>query len=47
MRRRIVAGNWKLNGDRAFARELLDEVAAAKRPTEVEVLVCPPAVYLE
>jgi triosephosphate isomerase (TIM) len=46
MRRRIVAGNWKLNGDRAFARELLDVVAATKRPPEVEVVVFPPALYL-
>jgi triosephosphate isomerase len=46
MRRRIVAGNWKLHGDRAFARALLDEVAAAQRPADVEVLVLPPAPYL-
>ena len=29
MRRRIVAGNWKLHGDRAFARGLLDALLAA------------------
>ena len=33
MRRRIVAGNWKLQGDRAFARTLLDAVVAAPAPT--------------
>ena len=32
MRERIVAGNWKLHGDRAFARSLLDDVARG-RPT--------------
>jgi hypothetical protein len=32
MRRRIVAGNWKLHGDRAFAHALLDEIAASPRP---------------
>ncbi|MBS0194787.1 MAG: triose-phosphate isomerase [Proteobacteria bacterium] len=46
MRRRIVAGNWKLHGDRLFARALLDEVVAAKRPVGVEVVVLPPAPYL-
>ena len=29
MRPKIVAGNWKLHGDRASARALLDAVAAA------------------
>ncbi|HEY2346620.1 MAG TPA: triose-phosphate isomerase [Xanthomonadaceae bacterium] len=46
MRRRIVAGNWKLHGDRAFARALLDEIAAARRPPDVEVVLLPPAIYL-
>ncbi|HTD29086.1 MAG TPA: triose-phosphate isomerase, partial [Xanthomonadaceae bacterium] len=46
MRRRIVAGNWKLHGDRAFARDLIDGIVAAKRPNGVEVVVLPPAPYL-
>ena len=28
MRRKIVAGNWKLHGDRAFATALVDAIAA-------------------
>ena len=28
MRRKIVAGNWKLHGDRQFAYALMDEIAA-------------------
>lgn len=28
MRRKIVAGNWKLHGTRAFATELVAQVAA-------------------
>lgn len=47
MRRRVVAGNWKLNGDRAFAHDLMAAVLAADRPSGVEVLVCPPLPYLE
>lgn len=46
MRRRIVAGNWKLHGDRAFARDLLDELVAAAAPTGVERVVLPPLPYL-
>ncbi len=46
MRRRIVAGNWKLHGDRAFAQALLDEVAAAKRPDGIEIVLLPPTPYL-
>ena len=45
MRRRIVAGNWKLHGDRAFARQLLDSVCAGK-PQGVHVAVFPPMPYL-
>ncbi|HVK52555.1 MAG TPA: triose-phosphate isomerase, partial [Pseudoxanthomonas sp.] len=26
MRRKIVAGNWKLHGDRAFAHQLVDAI---------------------
>jgi triosephosphate isomerase (TIM) len=46
MRSRIVAGNWKMHGDRAFAIRLLDEVAAAMAPAGVERLVLPPFPYL-
>ena len=46
MRRRIVAGNWKLHGDRAFAHALLDAVAAAGAPAGVDLVVLPPLPYL-
>lgn len=46
MRQRIVAGNWKLHGDRAFARTLLDAVVAAARPDGVELAILPPLPYL-
>ena len=45
MRERIVAGNWKLHGDRVFARALLDEVIAA-RPAGVRLAIFPPLPYL-
>ncbi len=46
MRRRIVAGNWKLNGNRAFAHALIDELLAAPAIENVELLVLPPLPYL-
>ncbi|HSM11244.1 MAG TPA: triose-phosphate isomerase [Lysobacter sp.] len=46
MRRRIVAGNWKLHGDRRFAIDLLDAVAAADVPDAVERIILPPLPYL-
>jgi triosephosphate isomerase len=46
MRRKIVAGNWKLHGDRAFARALVGGIAAAPAPSGVERVVMPPFPYL-
>jgi triosephosphate isomerase len=46
MRQRIVAANWKLHGDRQFARALLDVVAAAPHPAGVELAILPPLPYL-
>jgi len=46
MRARIVAGNWKLNGSRAFAEGLLADVAAGLPAAGVDVVVLPPATHL-
>ena len=46
MRRRIVAGNWKLHGDRQFAFGLLDAVVACAAPAGVERIILPPLPYL-
>ncbi len=45
MRRKLVVGNWKMNGSRVANAELLAAVMAA-RPFGLDVAVCPPAVYL-
>ena len=45
MRRKIVAGNWKLHGTRAFATALVAEVAATPVPG-VALVVLPPLPYL-
>ncbi|TGR16205.1 triose-phosphate isomerase, partial [Mesorhizobium sp. M8A.F.Ca.ET.197.01.1.1] len=38
MRRKIVAGNWKLHGSRQFANELLGQVAAGLPVDGVDVV---------
>ena len=43
MRRKIVAGNWKMHGSRASARALVDAIAAAPAMA-CEVAVFPPFV---
>ena len=45
MRRKIVAGNWKMHGTRASARALVDAIAAAP-PAACEIAVFPPFPYL-
>jgi triosephosphate isomerase len=47
MRRKLIAGNWKMNTDRASAVALASNLA--KRISEVsavDMLVCPPSLYL-
>jgi triosephosphate isomerase len=47
-RHKIVAGNWKMNLDRAKARELAAAVAGRRgEAASAELVLCPPAVYLE
>lgn len=47
-RQMMVAGNWKMNGSRdANASLLRDLVLDVRKCPDVEVLVCPPAVYME
>ena len=48
MRRYLVAGNWKMNGSRQANAALVEKTAAGlAKHRDVEVLVCPPAAYLE
>jgi len=47
-RRKMVAGNWKMNGARdsnaALIRDLVFDV---KRFPDIDIVVCPPAVFIE
>lgn len=47
MRRPLIAGNWKMNLDRATSIELVKGLTAASSAEGPEVLVCPPFVYLD
>src|SRR5689334_6107677 len=48
MRRRLVAGNWKMHGSRASNRALLDAVVAGIAGLDgVECTVCVPFPYLQ
>ncbi len=47
MRKTLIAGNWKMNTNRAEGTALAQAVAAgAGEVGEVDLLVCPPSVYL-
>jgi triosephosphate isomerase len=47
-RRKIVAGNWKMNLDRGQARALAAAVAARRgEAAAAELVLCPPALYVE
>jgi triosephosphate isomerase len=47
MRRKIVAGNWKMHGSRAENAALLDAVMGGLNADAVSCVVCPPFVYLQ
>ena len=47
MRRPLIAGNWKMNLNRADATSLAKSLADAKTADDVDVLVCPSNVYLD
>ena len=46
-RRKLVAGNWKMNAGRAFNQELLAQLGVALSGFDgADVAVCVPAPYL-
>ena len=51
MRRKIVAGNWKMNMTFSEADDLisgiLEEIESNGKPDNVDAIICPPALYLE
>jgi len=47
MRRRLIAGNWKMNGSREALAELDGIAAAADAAAHVDVAICPPFTLIE
>jgi triosephosphate isomerase len=46
MRRKIVAGNWKLHGSRAFARDLVETIVEGLPAHGIDTVILPPLPYL-
>jgi triosephosphate isomerase len=46
VRRKLVVGNWKMNGSRAALAELSAIAAAARQAGGVDVAICPPATLV-
>ena len=47
-RRFLIAGNWKMNGSLAANAELMQALVKAQPQfPDIDLLVCPPAVYLD
>lgn len=49
MRRKIVAGNWKMNGSKDLVQQLVGQVReqVASLDARVEVVIIPPALYVD
>ena len=46
-RRPLIAGNWKMNLTSSTAEKLSIEVAAKANNLDLDILLCPPSIYLE
>jgi triosephosphate isomerase len=44
-RRQLVAGNWKMNGDKALVEQMQKKIAGASLKN-MDVVICPPFPYL-
>lgn len=44
-RRQLVAGNWKMNGDKALVKQMQEQFASASLKN-MDVVICPPFPYL-
>lgn len=47
MRKKIVAGNWKMNLNQKAAFQLIETIDSLKFSNNVEVIIAPPSIYLE
>lgn len=42
MRRKLIAGNWKMNMDVEMSKKLIESILERKHSKDVDVLICPP-----
>ena len=47
MRKKIVAGNWKMNLNKLDAVELFKSLESSVYPPDIEVIIAPPSIYLD
>lgn len=47
MRRRLIAGNWKMNLNRDESISLVKALVAADLDSEVDAMIAPPTIYLD
>lgn len=45
--KRLIVGNWKMNGSRAWASKLLADIGEQLRDSQADVAVCVPFPFLE
>ena len=46
MRKSLVVGNWKMNGSKSLALELISELCTNFNDISSDVAICPPYPYL-
>ena len=46
MRRKLVAGNWKMHGSRVSNAPLVEAILGSAQPERTDCVICPPFVYL-
>ena len=46
MRKKIVAGNWKMNLNKTEAEILYNNLESNSYPDDVEVIIAPASIYL-
>lgn len=47
MRRLVIAGNWKMNGDKKFVNDLVSVIKTkAKNLQHIDIVLCPPSIFV-
>lgn len=46
MRRKLIVGNWKMNGSLVSNTALLEDIIPQSSHAQCDIVICPPSVYL-